>query len=204
MLEGGRKIQRAKLREENVLTNTFFESKVDQILDVAKRFGTVLEEARLGYRVVGGLAVFIHVDRIDPLASRMTRDVDVAIRRSDLARIREALEPHGFRYRHVAGVDMFVHGPTPKVRSAVHLLFIGERVRASDLSPIPGSEPIRSAEGILLAPVADLVRMKLTSFRLKDKVHIQDMDSVGLITPEIEQLLPETLRERLQEVRATP
>jgi hypothetical protein len=45
--------------------------------------------------------------------------------------------------------------------------------------------------------------MKLTSFRLKDKVHIQDMDSVGLITPEIEASLSPILRERLAEVRAT-
>ena len=44
--------------------------------------------------------------------------------------------------------------------------------------------------------------MKLTSFRLKDKVHIQDMDGVGLITPEIEASLPEVLRQRLAEVRA--
>jgi hypothetical protein len=45
-----------------------------------------------------------------------------------------------------------------------------------------------------LASVSDLVHMKLTSFRLKDKVHIQDLDSVGLITPEIEQALPEAPR----------
>jgi hypothetical protein len=44
--------------------------------------------------------------------------------------------------------------------------------------------------------------MKLTSFRLKDKVHIQDMDSVGLITSEIEDSLPDWMRERLREVRA--
>ena len=31
-------------------------------------------------------------------------------------------------------------------------------------------------EGILLAPVADLGRMKLTSYRLMDRVHLQDMD----------------------------
>ena len=62
---------------------------------------------------------------------------------------------------------------------------------------------MRSKEGILFAPVADLVRMKLTSFRLKDKVHIQDMDGVGLITPAIEADLPPLLRERLAEVRAT-
>jgi len=56
-------------------------------------------------------------------------------------------------------------------------------------------------DGIMLAPVADLVRMKLNSFRLKDKVHIIDLDSVGLITPEIEQTLPDALRDRLDQVR---
>ena len=46
--------------------------------------------------------------------------------------------------------------------------------------------------------------MKLTSFRLKDQVHIQDLDGVGLITPEIEAGLSDVLRERLAKVRATP
>ncbi len=45
--------------------------------------------------------------------------------------------------------------------------------------------------------------MKLTSFRLKDKVHVQDLDGVGLITPEIEEELPDLLRQRLAEVRAS-
>jgi hypothetical protein len=45
--------------------------------------------------------------------------------------------------------------------------------------------------------------MKLTSFRLKDRVHIQDLDGVGLITPEIEAELSEPLRRRLAEVRST-
>ena len=44
--------------------------------------------------------------------------------------------------------------------------------------------------------------MKLISFRQRDKTHLIDMDSVGLITPEIEAGLPEALRERLQQVRA--
>jgi hypothetical protein len=44
--------------------------------------------------------------------------------------------------------------------------------------------------------------MKLTSFRIKDKTHIVDMDSVGLITPEIEAGLSAPLRERLERVRA--
>jgi hypothetical protein len=62
---------------------------------------------------------------------------------------------------------------------------------------------VKTQEGVLLAPVADLVRMKLTSFRLKDQVHIQDLDSVRLITPEIEASLTPLLRERLAQVRAS-
>ena len=43
--------------------------------------------------------------------------------------------------------------------------------------------------------------MKLTSFRPRDKTHLIDLDSVGLITPEIEANLPEVLRRRLDQVR---
>ena len=87
-------------------------------------------------------------------------------------------------------------------RSAVHLVFTGEKVRPADLAEIPSSDPIRTGEGIWICSVADLVRMKLTSYRLKDKVHIQDLDAVGLITPEIEEGLPEVMRERLRDVRS--
>ena len=186
-----------------MLANTIFESAVDQILDVAKRFSSLLERAGLPCRVIGGLAVYLHVEQKDPLAARLTRDVDIAIDRKLLDRIRSAVEPQGFRYRHVAGVDMFLTAGEAKARSAVHAVFVGEKVRPEYLEAIPASEPVRSKEGILIAPVCDLVLMKLTSFRLKDKVHIQDMDSVGLITAEIEAGLSDTLRARLAEVRAT-
>jgi len=185
------------------MVNTIFEEAVDQIKDVAKRFSAAVEGAGIPFRVIGGLAVFLHVDRKDPIAARLTRDVDVAIDRSQLGPIRAAVEPHGFRYRHVSGVDMFLAPEDPKARSAVHVVFLNEKVRSGDLEPVPASEPIRTKEGILIAPVADLVHMKLTSFRLKDKVHIQDLDGVGLITPEIEAGLSDALRARLAEVRAT-
>src|SRR5208282_2063027 len=109
----------------------------------------------------------------------------------------------GFTYRHVAGVDMFLDPSDPRARGAVHVVFTGEKVRPEYVEPIPASDPVRASQGFFIAPVADLVHMKLTSFRLKDKVHIQDMDSVGLITPEIEATLSPILAERLAEVRAT-
>ena len=187
-----------------MLVNTFFENKVDQLFDVAKRLDAALSAAGIRYQVIGGFAVFCHVDRIDPLAARLTRDIDVAIDRVDLQSIGEAAKSIGMQYRHVAGVDMLVDATTPKARSAVHLIFAKEKVRPEYTDSVPDiAEPVRVTEGVFIAPVSDLVRMKLTSFRLKDKVHIQDMDSVGLITAEIESSLPDVLRARLKEVRAS-
>ncbi|MEQ1947713.1 MAG: hypothetical protein ABL995_11025 [Bryobacteraceae bacterium] len=186
-----------------MLANTIFEGAVDRILDVSKRFGESLDQARIPYRVVGGLAVFLHVDQIDPLAARLTKDVDVGIHRSDLDQIRAAVGPFGFTFRHVAGVDMFLDAQHPGARGAVHVVFVNEKVRPEYVEAVPASEPVATQEGILIAPVVDLVHMKLTSFRLKDKVHIQDMDAVGLITPGIELTLSPVLAARLAEVRAT-
>lgn len=185
-----------------MLVNTFFENKLDQLRDVAKRLAAALSNAGIRYQVVGGFAVFCHVDRIDPLAARLTPDVDAAIDRGDLERIAQAVKSIGMQYRREAGVDMLVDASAPKARSAVHLIFPREKVRPEYVEAVPVvSDPTRTAEGIMIAPMADLVRMKLTSFRLKDQVHIQDMDSVGLITAEIESSLSEELRERLKKVR---
>lgn len=190
--------------ESSVLVNTYFERCVDQILDVARRFGEALDIAGLRYRVVGGLAVFLHVEQADPLLARLTRDVDVTIDRGDLERVKIAAEACGFTYRHAAGDDMFVDASSPKARSAVHLIFAGVRVRDEYLEPAPSlSDSVRMPQGILVAPVADLVRMKLTSFRLRDRVHVQDLDRAGLITAGIEAQLPEVLRARLADVRSS-
>jgi hypothetical protein len=91
----------------------------------------------------------------------------------------------------------------PRASTAIHMVFINEKVRLEYLEAVPGfSEPTLTAEGILLAPVADLVKMKLTSFQMKDQLHLKDLDSARLITPEIELALPLALRGRLAEVRA--
>ena len=45
----------------------------------------------------------MHVTEIEPMAARLTRDIDVAVDRKDLEAIAEAARPLGFRYRHTAG-----------------------------------------------------------------------------------------------------
>ncbi len=49
-----------------------------------------------------------------------------------------------------------------------------------------------------------LVRMKLTSFRLKDKIHLLDMLDVGLIDEKWCDRLPAELAARLKELAASP
>jgi len=186
-----------------------YNNHLDQLTATASRVCNALRQAGIDYRVVGGLAVLFHVQSRDPLAARLTKDVDLAVNRADLNRIAEAVRSIGLEYRHVAatgqiaGIDMLVDAVTPKARSGVHLLFAGERVRPTDLEPVPVlSDPIVADQGILVTSLASILRMKLISFRQRDKTHIVDMDSVGLITPDIEAGLPEALSQRLNQVRA--
>ena len=180
-----------------------YDRHVEQLLETVRRLAQALTLAGVDYRIIGGVAVFLHVHERAPGAARSTRDVDIAVDRTALQAITDAVRSFGFTYRHVAGVDMLVDAREPKARSAVHMVFVREKVRPEYVEPVPDfSPPVRTTEGILLAPVADLVRMKLTSYRLKDRVHIQDLDAVGLITPEVEAQLPEALRGRLREVRS--
>lgn len=185
-----------------MITITAYDRHVQQLFDVIDRLARALAQAGIEYRMVGGVAVFLHVHERDPLAARSTRDLDIAVERRDLERIIAAVRPLGLEHRHAAGVDMLVDADEPRARSAVHLVFVGEKVRPEYLEPVPGfSTPARTTEGVLLAPIEDLVRMKLTSFRLRDRVHLKDMDAVGLITSAVEAALPGALRERLRDVR---
>jgi hypothetical protein len=187
-----------------VLTTTAYDRHVEQLFDILGRLAAAFRQGGIEYRIIGGIAAFLHVSERDPLRARITRDVDAAIDRGSLETLSEAVRPFGFEYRHAAGVGMLVDTADPKARSAVHFVFVREKVRPDYAEPVPDFSPaVQTAEGLLVAPVADVVRMKLTSFREKDRVHLRDMDSVGLITAEIEAQLPDLFRKRLAQVRAT-
>ncbi len=154
--------------------------------------------AGLEYRVVGGLATYLYVEEAVPDAGRLTRDIDIAVRREDLPKIAQAMPSFGLEYRYVAGLDRLVRVTEPSARRGVHMIFAGEK----GLPLFPEFAPARTIRGIRLIPLADLVRMKLTSFRAKDETHINDLDEAGLITPEIEAGLSPPLLARLKQARA--
>ena len=185
-----------------LLVNTFFENRVEQLFALAECVEKAFAAAELEYRVAGGLATYLYVEEVEPDAGRLTKDIDIVVRREDLRKIAEAVEPFGLQYRHVAGLDMLMQTGEPSARRAVRMIFSGEKVRPEYLETTPEIGPPRRIRAVRLVALADLVRMKLTSFRLKDQVHVQDLDQAGLITPEIEVTLPPALHDRLLQVRA--
>ena len=185
-----------------VFVNTFFEARVERLFDLAELVEKIFSSAGLDYRVVGGLATYLYVEESDPEAGRLTKDIDIAVRRQDLERIAKAAEPFGLQHRHVAGVDMLVQAGKPSAKSAVHLIFAGEKVRPEYPEAAPELGTWRRIKGLRLIPLEDLVRMKLTSFRAKDEAHLKDLDQAGLITTEMEAGLSPALAQRLAQVRA--
>jgi hypothetical protein len=76
-----------------VFVNTFFEKRLEQLFDLARRVEQAFSSAGLEYRVVGGLAAYLYVEDREPDAGRLTRDIDIAVRRDDLQEIAKAAEP---------------------------------------------------------------------------------------------------------------
>jgi hypothetical protein len=162
------------------------------------RAAAALERAGVPYAVAGGNAVGSWVGRKDRAAVRLTQDVDLVIRRADIDAAAAALAAVGFIHRRAAGIEMFLDGPGAKARDAVHVLFAGEKVRPEyDFPAADVSESERTEEFRVLTLEA-LVRMKLTSYRRKDQVHLQDMMGVGLIDESWCQKLPQQLADRLK------
>ena len=168
------------------------------------RAAQALENARVPYAVAGGNAVAAWVSRVDEAAVRNTQDVDIVLRRTDLPAARKALEQAGFVYRHAASIDMFLDGPDAKARDAVHIVFAAEKARADYVAPVPDVSESEATETFRLMALDALVRMKLTSFRDKDRVHLRDLMDVGLVDASWLEKVPATLRPRLQELLDNP
>ena len=168
------------------------------------RAASALAQVRIPYAVAGGNAVAAWVSRVDEAAVRNTQDVDIILRRADLPAARQTLEQAGFVYRHVAGMDMFLDGPDAKARDAVHIVFAAEKVRPDYVASVPDVSESEETETFRLVSLDALVRMKLTSFRDKDRVHLRDLLEVGLVDETWLPKIPAPLRQRMQELLDHP
>lgn len=177
---------------------------VELVRDRLLRSTRALAAANVPYAVAGGNAVAAWVSRVDTAAVRNTQDVDILLRREDLDRAKAALESAGFVYCHVSGIDVFLDGPDATPRSGVHIVFANEKVRAHEPAANPDVNQSEDDAQYRVLSLAALVQIKLTAFRRKDQVHIQDLIGVGLIDPSWLAKLPPELAARLKTLLDDP
>ncbi|HKQ48370.1 MAG TPA: hypothetical protein VJZ71_09905 [Phycisphaerae bacterium] len=178
---------------------------VEKVRERLLRSTAALERHGVRYAVIGGHAVAVWIARVDEDAVRNTVDVDILLDRKDLPKATAALNEVGFEFAEVQGVPVFVEKISPKIRRGVHIIFAAEKVRPHERHPAPDFSKIdRAEDGFTVIDLLPLLVMKLTAFRRKDQVHLQDMLELEMITPELEAQLPPDLRARLGQIRATP
>jgi hypothetical protein len=177
---------------------------VEKVRDRLRRAVAALEGDQIPYAVIGGNAVAAWVGEVDEAAVRATQDVDILLRRADLERAKAAFAKAGFIYRHSSGIDMFLDGPGAKARDAVHVIFAGEKVRKESLAAAPDVDDLKPTHSFRVLDLEALLRMKLTSYRDKDRTHIRDMMDVGLIDASWPGRYPPELAERLQKLLDDP
>ncbi len=180
------------------------ERTVAKVRERLLRATAALNHAGMPYAVVGGNAVASWVATVDEGAVRNTRDVDLLVRRSDLAAITTALEQAGFIRDELLDDVMFRDGADGKPSEAIHLLFAGEKTRPDHMLPAPEIQTVDDSANYRVIVLDSLVVMKLMSNRRKDQVHILDLMGVGLIDTTWLPKLPPQLAERLKQILDTP
>ena len=179
-------------------------SAVEKVRQRLLRAAHALESAKIQYAVAGGNAVALWVSRVDESAVRNTQDVDILLRRDDLEDARRALEAAGFVYRHTAGFDVFLDTPGARPRDAVHVVFANEKVRPHEPVANPDVTDSERAGEFTVLSLEALVRIKLTAFRDKDRVHLRDLIETGLVDRSWTARFPQILGERLVSLLDTP
>lgn len=169
-----------------------------------RKAATILESASIPFAIVGGNAVRIWVAQVDPGAVRATNDVDILIRPEDLEHVKHVMASNGYHYRKAAGLEMFLEGKDDSARCAIHIELANRMVKQDDFEPNPDVEPIEYGDGIRILPLERLVRMKLNSFRLKDRVHLLDMIEVRLLDESWVSRFPRPLGDRLKSLVDNP
>ena len=183
---------------------------VEKVRERVLRAARALEAAGIPYAIAGGNAVAAHVSRVDEAAVRTTRDVDILLRRTDLPAATRALGAAGFVHRRVAGLGMpgamevFLDGPEASVRDALHVIPAGEKIRPDNLLEAPDVSEAEAGDQFQLVTLAALVRMKLVSFRDKDRTHLRDLLELGLLDSTWCERLPKPLAGRLRELIDNP
>jgi hypothetical protein len=177
---------------------------VEKVRQRLLRATSAMETAKIPYAVAGGNAVALWVSRVDESAVRNTKDVDILIRREDLEKVKKALEGAGFVHRRAAGLEIFLDGEQGKPREGIHIVFANEKVRPGELLANPDVNDSEITDKFRVLSLQALVRIKLTAFRDKDRVHLRDLIEIGLVDDQWMQRLPADLATKLKSILDNP
>ena len=177
---------------------------VERVRDRLLRAATALEAAGIPYAVTGGNAVAAWVATIDAAAVRNTQDVDILLRRRIWRPLHERWRQRGLCIGMWPEWRFFLDGAQAKAGCGA-CRDGGGKVRPEYAARKPDvSESAKQEKFQVVARWRRLVRMKLTSFRDKDKTHLRDMLDIGLIDATwVGRFAPE-LGGRLQQLIDTP
>jgi hypothetical protein len=180
------------------------ENAVENVRRRLTRSANALKSHQVPYALFDSSAVAAWVATVDEAAVRNTQDVDILIRRADLAPAGKALESAAFVHRQPAGMDLFLDGSNAKACDAVHVVFANELVRQNEPAPNPDVTDSTNLGPFCVISLEALVRIKLTAFRRKDQVHLLDLIGVGLIDASWPARFTPALAARLQELLDNP
>jgi hypothetical protein len=177
---------------------------VERVEKRLRRVTKALNEAGVRYAVIGGNAVAVWVAKADPSATRSTVDIDLLVDHGDLPAITNVFGSLGFARHDSRRLTLFTDPDEPSRRSGVHLVWAGRKVLPSYAHAAPNLDEavFEPVQGFWVLDLPALVRMKLTSFRDIDRVHIADMLSIGLIDDAARAALPEDLNDRFGRIQA--
>ena len=164
-----------------------------------------LEAAQIPYALGGSNATAVWIASVDESAVRQARNVELVLRRENLANALVALEAAGFVEKETDKGPRFLDGPNGKARDAVEITFGGEPVVGKSphwLAPNPTDTELIDGRRVLR--LASLVKFQLARYRLDDAVDLRDMLDVELVDASwLAKFSPELVA-RLQHLLDTP
>lgn len=164
-----------------------FSQKAGPVWETLRDLEKRLEEAGIPYVVIGGMALNAHQFQ------RQTVDVDICLRKDDLARFRRMLV--GTAYQSVEGRKRRFRDQRTEV--TFDLLISGQLAGRTDrnkevLFPDP-SEAVEVA-GLRTVSLDRLIALKLVTWRLRDWADVVALIRVNRLDADFAQKLPESTR----------
>lgn len=183
--------------------NVVFKGGMFSLLNEVERILNVFRDAGIAFELVGGVAVNAHIFAAHRSRSFVTRDIDILMNEDDLRQLADRAQCAGYSAKKIMGGYTLLL-PNQRLEEAVLILFVGKKPRSGYPAANPPLRPeSKQLYGIAVpvAPLRDLLLMKLNSLRAKDEVQLQILNDAELITTALVADLPEEHQRRLANLR---